>query len=212
MMLRSFIAVEIPPEIQSAIARSIVPLQNALSKPLIRWVAPQNVHLTIKFLGDVSPDNLERLAEALRVEIASYEIFSMKIGELGAFPTPRRARIIWIGLDAPTALTTLIHGVEAVAAKQGYASEDRPFSPHLTIGRVRQNLSAVDLQCIRTALEANSVGELGTILVDSVHIYKSVLQPSGAVYTHLFTIPMKSTSVQPSEDVVHLTRQSRNIN
>jgi 2'-5' RNA ligase len=192
MMLRSFIAVEIPAEIQSALARSIAPLQKTLTDQLIRWVAPQNVHLTLKFLGDVSPANLERLAEALKAETLAHETFNMSAGGFGAFPNPRRARILWIGLEAPIALMSLLRGVEAVAARLGYASEDRPFSPHLTIGRVRQNVSGSDLQRIRTALEGAVVGRLGSVHVDALHIFKSDLQPGGSVYTHLYTLPMKS--------------------
>jgi RNA 2',3'-cyclic 3'-phosphodiesterase len=192
-MLRSFVAVEIPAEMQSALARCTAPLQKALPKPLIRWVAPQNVHLTLKFLGDVSPANLERLAEALKVEAVAHETFTMSVDGLGAFPTPRRARVIWIGLEAPAALMALLRGVESVAARLGYASENRPFSPHLTIGRVGQNVSATDLQRIRTALEGTVVGALGTVRVEAVHIFKSDLKPGGPVYSHLYTLPMKST-------------------
>ncbi len=194
MMLRSFIAVEIPAELQRAIARRIAALQEALPKPLIRWVPPQNVHLTLKFLGDVSPANLERLAEALRAEAAAHEQFTMSIGGIGAFPSARRARVIWIGLDAPADLTALQRGGEAAAARLGYGPEERPFSPHLTIGRVGQSASASDLQRIRAALEATTVGVLGAARVDAVHIFKSDLQPSGAVYTRLYSLPMKSSA------------------
>ncbi len=191
MMLRAFIAVEIPAGIQNAIAQSTVSLKNALPKTLVRWVAPQNVHLTIKFLGDISPVHLERLAETLRVEAASHGMFSMSVGGIGAFPNPRRARVIWIGLQAPPALEALQRGVEAAAAQQGYAPEERSFSPHLTIGRVGHNVSSSDLQSIRSALEATKVGELGTLRVEAIHIFKSDLLPTGSVYTHLFALPLQ---------------------
>jgi 2'-5' RNA ligase len=193
MMLRSFVALEIPAEIQKFIAHSTAHVQKALPRPLIRWVAPQNVHLTLKFLGDVSPANLEKLAEALKVEVVTHETFSMSVGGLGSFPNPRRTHIIWIGLEVPAALTVLLHGVEAVAERLGYASEDRPFSPHLTIGRVKQNPSGTDFHRIRSALEETTIGTLGTFLVNAVHIFKSDLQLGGSVYSHLYTLPMKST-------------------
>jgi 2'-5' RNA ligase len=191
MMLRSFIAVEIPIEIQSAIAHNTASLQKALPKPLVRWVAPQNLHLTLKFLGDVSPANLERLADGLKAEAATHEPFPMSVGGLEAFPTARRARVIWIGLEAPTGLAALQRGVEAVAAQSGYGPEERPFSAHLTIGRVGQSLSAADLQRVRAALEATTVGALGTVRVDAIHIFKSDLRPGGSVYTNLYALPMK---------------------
>lgn len=191
-LLRSFIAVEIPSSLQTAIAQSTAALQKALPRPLVRWVAAQNLHLTLKFLGDVSPANLERLAEALKVEAARLPAFEIAVGGLGAFPTPRRARVIWIGVEAPAALASLQRAVEGVAARLGYPPEERPFSPHLTIGRVGQNISAADLGRVRAALEGTVVGLLGTARVEAVHIFKSDLQPSGSVYTHLYSLPLKS--------------------
>jgi 2'-5' RNA ligase len=192
MMLRSFIAVEMPTGIQSAIAQSTASLKNALPRTLIRWVAPQNVHLTLKFLGDVSPANLERLAGMLKAETALHEMFSIVVGGLGAFPNPRRARVIWIGLEAPPALESLRRGVEAAAAQMGYAPEERPFSPHLTLGRVGQNISTSELQRIRTALDETKVGMLGSVCVEAVHILKSDLRPGGSIYTRLYSLPLKS--------------------
>jgi 2'-5' RNA ligase len=191
MMLRIFIALEIPAGIQAAITNSTASLKNALPRTLVRWVAPQNVHLTLKFLGDVSSTAVEHLAETVKIEASSHEMFSISVGGLGAFPTARRARVIWIGLKTPPALETLRSGLEAAMTKMGYPPEERPFSPHLTIGRVRQNVSAEDLQSIRTSLEATKVGEFGTLLVETVHIFKSDLKPSGSVYTDLFALALK---------------------
>jgi 2'-5' RNA ligase len=192
MMLRSFVAIELPTEIQQAISRSTAPLQKVLPRPLVRWVASLNVHLTLKFLGDVSPANLERLAETLRLEVITYPAFAMSVNKLGAFPNPRRPRVFWIGLEAPPTLLALQRGVEAVVARMGYPLEDRPFSPHLTIGRVSQNATAAELQKIRTALEGATIGMLGIVQVNAIQIFKSDLQPSGPVYTPMYTLPLKS--------------------
>jgi RNA 2',3'-cyclic 3'-phosphodiesterase len=193
MMLRSFIAVEIPPNIQSALAHSTAVLQKALPKPLVRWVPPHNVHLTLKFLGDVSPANLELLAETLKVEMSTHKTFRMVLGGLGAFPNKRRARVIWIGIEAPTALTSLVHSVEAVTKRLGFPSEQRPFSPHLTIGRVGPLTAGGDIQRICSALEGTVVDNLGTVDVNAVQIFKSDLLPGGSVYTRLYTLPLKPT-------------------
>jgi len=191
-MLRAFIAIQVPAEIQRAIADSTAALKSHLPKMLIRWVAPQNVHLTLKFLGDLSPAALEELAETLKVEVCSYSIFSISVGGLGAFPTPHRPRVIWIGLETPPALQVLRRGVETVAARLGYTPEGRPFSAHLTIGRVGQNVSSADLLRIRSMLESTRIGALGTFQVEAVHIFKSDLLPGGSVYTHLYALPMRS--------------------
>jgi RNA 2',3'-cyclic 3'-phosphodiesterase len=191
MMVRSFVAIEIPVEIQKSIAQSTAGMRQTLAKPLVRWVSENNIHLTLKFLGDVSPANLERLADGLKAEAATLAGFSISVGGVGAFPNPKRARVIWIGLEVPPALAALQRGVEAAAAQLGYAPEERPFSPHLTIGRVGQNVSSAELQKVRAALEGTSVGPLGTVQVTAIHIFKSDLQPSGSVYTHLYALPLK---------------------
>jgi len=190
-MLRSFVAVELPAEIQSAIANSTALLQKELPKPLIRWVAPNNIHLTLKFLGDISPANLERLVDELKVEALDHETFTLSVSGLGAFPTPNQARTLWIGIDAPFPLIALVRGVETVAARWGYALENRPFSPHLTIGRVGQKVSGNDRTRIRTALERTTVDDLGTLNVNALHVFKSDLQPGGPVYSLLYTLPLK---------------------
>jgi 2'-5' RNA ligase len=191
-MLRSFIAVGIPTEIQEAITHSTTQLQKELPKPLVHWVPSHNIHLTLKFLGDVSAANLEQLTAVLKVEAASHEAFSLFVSGLGAYPTSRRARVIWVGLKAPSNLAALHRGVEMAAARLGYAPEERPFSPHLTIGRVDQHATAADLQKIRTSIESLKIGDLGITLVDALHIYKSDLKPTGPVYSSLYALPLKS--------------------
>ena len=193
MTVRSFIAVEIPAGMQEEITRCIAPLQRSLPKPLIRWVASQNVHLTLKFLGDVSPANLERLARSLEHEALAQQAFTMSVGGLGAFPSASHARVLWVGLNALSDLEALARGVEAVAVRLGFEAEVRPFSPHLTIGRVAPNTSPADQQRIRAALAETPAAALGSVHVDALHIFKSDLRPDGPIYTPLFVLPLELT-------------------
>jgi RNA 2',3'-cyclic 3'-phosphodiesterase len=191
-LLRAFIAVEIPLEIHQAIEKQTVSIRAALNPALVRWVPAVNVHLTLKFLGDVSPANVELLKQMLSVEVCQHKPFELEFGGLGAFPNPKRPRVIWIGIQAPAGLEALQHGIEAATATLGYPAEERPFSPHLTIGRVKQNVSAADMQKIRAALEGTRIGSLGRNTVNAVHLFKSDLKPSGAVYTRLFSAPLRN--------------------
>ena len=191
MKLRSFIAVEIPAEIQRTILRHTASLQKTLVKPLVRWVEAQNLHLTLKFLGDVAPEALEQLNGALKVELINQGSFSMSVAGLGMFPNPQRPRIIWIGLEAPSALATLQHSVDTVAARMGYIPEEHPFSPHLTIGRVGQSVSQADRMKISAIIKTMTVGNLGLVHVEAVCIFKSDLRPGGSVYTPLYTLPLR---------------------
>jgi len=191
-LLRAFIAVEIPPEIHQAIEKKTAPIRAALNKNLVRWVPTGNIHLTLKFLGDVSPTNLEMLAQMLNAEVSKHQEFEMEFRGLGAFPNPRRPRVIWIGIQAPAGLEALQHGIEAATATLGYPAEKRPFSPHLTVGRVKQKISSAGIQKIRAALEETHIGSLGSTKVSAVHLFKSDLKPTGAVYTQLFSAPLKN--------------------
>ncbi len=196
--LRAFIAVEIPPAIQQAILHETESLRRALGPDLVRWVPVENLHLTLKFLGDISSAHVDAICGMLTAEAARFRPLPVGVGGLGAFPalrhgsgpTSKRVRVLWVGLDAPAGLASLQHGIESAAAKLGYEAEERPFSPHLTIGRVRQQVTASDQQAIAKALERTSVGALGEIEVTAVHLFKSELNRNGAVYTRLFSAPL----------------------
>lgn len=192
MNYRSFIAVEIPTGIHRAIAHITQELQKELSRSMVRWVESENIHLTLKFLGDVPPGDLENLAGLLKAELAAHEPFTMSVKGLGAFPNQHRPRIIWVGLEAPVGLAKLQKAVETTAARLEFPAEERPFSPHLTIGRVNQHVSQSDLARIGPVLESTHFGSLGDVNVQAVRIFKSDLRPTGAVYTPMYALPMKS--------------------
>lgn len=191
-LLRAFIAIELPTPIQDAIQNQTARLHAALDSSIVRWVAPHNLHLTLKFLGDVSPVNIELLKQMLKREADQRPPFEMRISGIGSFPASRRPRVIWVGIHAPASLASLQHGIEFAAARLGYETDPRAFSPHLTIGRVRQDLHPAGLQKIRAALEETKVSDLGTIKIDSIHLFKSDLQPAGPVYTNLLTASLQT--------------------
>jgi RNA 2',3'-cyclic 3'-phosphodiesterase len=130
----------------------------------------------------------------LRTEAENIPCFDIHLAGLGAFPNLKRPRVIYVGLQAPAALDALARAIESASRRLGYESEERPFSAHLTLGRVRQTANATEQQQIRRAIEGTQVDLLGTARVDSVHLYKSDLNPGGSVYTRLYSAPLKKTS------------------
>ncbi len=193
-LLRAFLAAELPPDLQDTIHTATADLRQMLRGDLIRWVPAHNVHLTLKFLGDVSPSSLELIEQMMMAEATQFPAFEVQVEGLGCYPNPRRPRVLWVGLRAPAELASLQRAIEAAAARLGYESEERDFSPHLTIGRVRQNASSTDQHNIRTALDEVRVGWLGTARVDAIHLFKSELRPEGSVYTRLFSAPLGQTA------------------
>jgi 2'-5' RNA ligase len=198
-VLRAFIAIELPKETQTAIQEQTVRLRGSLGEDLIRWVPMSNIHLNLKFLGDVVDTHVDFLKQMLAHEVESFSGFEIQIGGLGSFPTSKRPRVLWIGLHAPAALASIQRNVESGSMRLGYQKEERPFRPHLTIGRVRQDLSSNDLRKITLGLESQQLGNIATGRVDSVHLFKSELKPTGPIYTKLFSAKLKTAPTSPPQ-------------
>lgn len=191
MNLRAFIAIDLPDQLQGALEKQITRLRQPLGDELIRWVPTQNMHLTLKFLGTIAASHLEFLKQLITQTAESHNPFDMQISGIGSFPNLKQARILWAGIHAPTELSSLQKSLETGTARLGYEAEERPFSPHLTLGRVRQNIDQTGMQKIRTTLAAIQLGNIGSARVDSIHLYKSELHSSGSIYTKLFSAPLK---------------------
>lgn len=186
-VVRAFIAIELSPEIYKRLDQVINQLKDCLSGMPIRWVPAQNIHLTIKFLGDVSVANLEMLENIILSEANCRPPFEVSIGELGAYPSLRRPRVIWVGVKAPPELTGFQRGVETETARLGYTPEKRAFSPHLTLGRVSRNANSEGVKEIGLVLGDCKVGFLGATRIKSVYLFRSDLKPGGAVYSKLYS-------------------------
>ncbi len=189
-LLRVFIAIELSEHVCDAIQKQTTRLRQLLGNDLIRWVPTQNMHLTLKFLGDTATSHLDFIKQLLTREANSHQQFTLQLSGLGAFPNSRRPRLLWIGIHAPADLASLQKSIESGTTRLGYEQEERTFSPHLSIGRVRQNLNPPEMQKIRTALDTIQLGNIGLARVDFIHLYKSDLQPSGSIYTKLFSAPL----------------------
>lgn len=189
-LLRVFIAIELSQQTLDAIEKQTARLRQTVGNDIIRWVPTQNIHLTLKFIGDIAASHVDFLKQMLNREAASHSQFDMQIGGLGSFPNPRMPRILWIGLHAPAELASLYKNIEAGASRLGYEKEERAFSPHLTLGRARQNITPAELSKVRTALNTIQLGNIGIARVDSVHLFKSDLQSGGSIYTKLFSAPL----------------------
>jgi 2'-5' RNA ligase len=191
-VIRAFIAIDLPAAIQGQLDSISNQLQAQVKPGTVRWVPARNIHLTLKFLGEVSSTNLEMLTNLLQIQAARQPCFDLSVGNLGAFPTIHRPRVIWIGVQAPANLHTLQRTIESETLRLGYTAEDRPFSAHLTLGRVSHNAQPPEITRLGEQLSAMKVGNLGSLRVDAVRLYRSDLQPGGAVYSQLFSAALAS--------------------
>jgi RNA 2',3'-cyclic 3'-phosphodiesterase len=197
-VIRAFIAIELPVEVQQGLDQVIYQLRQRLQTvpaSAVRWVSTGNIHLTLKFLGDVSLAHLDMLKDNLLTEVKTHPSFEFSVGGAGAFPNARQPRVVWVSVQAPPELLTLQSAIECKMGKLGYSREERPFSPHLTLGRVSRNATNQEAHQIGQALQAIKVGFLGLVNAQGVSLFKSDLQPTGSVYTCLLSAPLSEQKI-----------------
>lgn len=187
--LRAFVAIELPDPLQTGLAAVISTLQKS-SPPVVRWVPAENIHLTLKFLGNISTASLNDLQRTLQASVKGLRPFEVQVAGVGAFPKLRTPRVIWSALNAPDALTHLAQIVDAAALKLGYPQEERPFSPHLTLGRVSDKANAQEVSALADNLAKQGNISLGSFTVRDIQLFRSDLKPTGSVYTSLFSAPL----------------------
>jgi len=184
--MRTFIAIPMP----EACLEMLAQMQRHLkaSNAEVRWTKIASIHLTLKFLGEVDPAVIPAMAEALAVISKKARPFDLRLAGLGCFPNEKNPRVVWCGIQGDTdVLLSLQSGVETVCADFGFEPEDRPFRPHLTLGRIK---GRKNLRLLSDSIAKGSDLECG-FRADSFNIYKSVLKPDGAVYTVLEPIALQ---------------------
>ncbi len=181
--MRLFTGFDLPVSVLSGLERLQMTLR---STARINWSPPSNLHLTTKFIGEWPEERLEELREALG-GLQPRPPLRVAVRGLGFFPNPRAPRVFWAGVEGPPELAGLAAETDRALARLGIPPENRPYSPHLTLARVK---APVPLDALRAAIAALPSTEFGEFTVDRFWLYHSRLSPSGSVYTKLSDFPL----------------------
>ena len=184
--MRAFVAIDLPEALRTALAEAQHHFRSAA--PDARWTRPEGIHLTLKFLGEISDAQTKQVVEAL-TQIGSSEPFSIEVKGFGFFPQGQRPRVFWAGVMAPPALALLAGQVESRMEKVGFAREDRVFSPHLTLARFQVPRPQPALEA---AIAARANTSLGTFYASEFFLVESKLSPQGAQYKKVMRFPKNS--------------------
>jgi len=185
-MIRSFIAIDLPQKTRENLAA----IQDQLrqSQAGVRWVKPGSIHLTLKFLGNILPEQVDAIAAAVAQLVRDEPPITLCAAGLGAFPSPRKPRVIWVGLRGEVdRLANIQAGLEKALEPLGFDRETRGFHPHLTIGRVKDRRR---LQSLIEAMSSLELPEFNSFDGNEIILYKSDLRPTGAIYTKLHRMPL----------------------
>ena len=182
-MTRTFIAIDLPDPTRKEIEIRASQLQDRLKGKPIRWTKISSIHLTLKFLGDSSAEQIADAKEILSRIGSRTPTFKFDINRIGCFPNPRRARVLWMGIEETSGLLRGLHAeLEQRLIEIGYPQEKRAFSPHLTLGRIKTKKMGLDLSRVLPSLPFK---KMIAIEAKQISLYRSDLRPEGALYTCL---------------------------
>ena len=183
--IRSFIAVLLPDEVR----QSLSALQDRLrsgSSVSAKWVDPGNIHLTLKFLGNISPGLVGRITSAIESAAREIKPLRIQVKGLGAFPNTNRVNIVWVGLTGDIERLALLQKrIDVQLSPLGFKPENRPFTPHLTIARIRDRASSEERRQFGLIIKDTAFDTPLTVDVKSVHLMKSQLTREGPIYSSL---------------------------
>lgn len=184
--IRTFIAIVLPEPVIRQLAQVQRNLERQAPPESVRWVKSEGIHLTLKFLGDTPVGKLDAIQAALAAVASQASPCAFTVGGLGCFPNARRPRVIWVGIQpVGEELASLQRAVERAMKPLGFPPEGRDFTPHLTLGRVRDRIPPADLSRLGALVSSTDIGTLGEVQTRSFALIQSVLKPSGAEYTPL---------------------------
>jgi 2'-5' RNA ligase len=188
--VRLFIAANFDAQLRAKLHEQAAPLRAAV--PDISWVPPERLHSTLKFLGEQDQELVPRLSKALSELAVTVQPIDLAVGEYGAFPNFRRARVVWRGVQPGAQLATLASGIDDICSAFGVAREERPYRAHVTLGRVKRPLSAPIANRLEQAARARH--ELVQWHVGSIEIMHSMSAGRGPTYVPLASVPLGANS------------------
>ena len=189
--IRAFVAIEMPEEAKAHLAGVVRRLQDANLNG-VRTSRPEGIHLTLKFLGDISHRRLGPIEKALRAVVEEYDPFRLALGEPGVFPNADRPRVLWVGVHGDaSALESLAGAVEDALEPLGFPRDKRGFNAHLTVARIRDGTPVGDRQKAVDVLQEKAEDSTTEIDVKAVSLMRSTLHPTGAIYDCLVSFPLK---------------------
>lgn len=190
--MRAFVAIDVEEPLRRAISAEVDRISSHVRPSSVRWVLSENIHLTLKFLGNIDQALRQQVEEMLADLAKRMPGFRISVSDFGVFPHPRRPRVLWVGVkDIEAGLGRLQGAVESTLVALGFESENRTFHPHLTLGRVSNRVAGSQLKDLSEAVESMEIGELGGMHVAEFSLYRSDLQPDGVVYTRLRAFPLE---------------------
>lgn len=186
--MRIFLAIELDPEVRERVHRDAGALRAAA--PDVAWVRAENLHVTLKFLGEVADTGRSALTGAVRDAARRHVAFRLPLQHIGAFPSLRRPRIVWLGARANERVAALARDLDGACSALGFAREERDFAAHVTLGRVRHPLGPAQVRAL-TVAAGTTAGEYD-VAVRAVAVMKSELTPQGSRYTALSSLPLRT--------------------
>ena len=188
--IRVFIALDIPDAARSSLSGAIDGLKAAIPHG-VRWVDPRGIHLTLNFLGNIDPRRADGILESMVRVGQEVSSFSLSLAGLGVFPNQRQPRILWVGVAGDMdPLTGIQLGVQEAMSEQGFTKERRSFNPHLTIGRVRDRVSASEREKIGTSVTSCSLDPTEPWIADTMHLFHTTLTPDGSIHDIIGSAPL----------------------
>ena len=189
--IRSFIAIELPAELKLGLIQ--LEAQLKLDKqPWVKWVNPDSIHLTLKFLGNIAVDSTGEITRVMEESVRGIPPFRLEVKGLGVFPNLRRVQVAWVGINGEVdKLSQLQKSIESNLTPLGFAPESRPFTPHLTLARLRDQASLDERQRFGQLIANTRFEAAYTIEVDAISLMKSQLTREGAIYSRISLIKLR---------------------